>query len=227
MDKLQGHWSKKTILEPDTGKVYNKYFYKRKAAKRVVVDTPKSRALAGYTLIEKDLRSALIWLNQIISIYEKDEKLLDPKGHVKATYNRDEFNVVKGLFVAALTFYGKCFTSCEGRRVKLERTNLSDDFKEEHDSAMEFRHNFAAHSGAKQIEKVEVVIALDCKNKELPYFTRELKQPDAVSIKDLKSFVRLCEHAKELADAKIKTLSERVYKEDVLEKGLEYWSGKT
>jgi hypothetical protein len=30
-----------------------------------------------------------------------------------------------------------------------------------------------------------------------------------------------------LADAKIKTLSERVYKEDVLEKGLEYWSGKT
>ena len=227
MDKLEGHWSKRSILEPDTGNFYNKYFYKRKPAKRVVVDTPKARILAGYTLIEKDLRSAIIWLNSIIDIYSKDDKTSEINGHFKATHNREEFNIVKGLFVAALTFYGKCFASCEGRRVKLEKANLEENFWSEHDNAMEFRHNFAAHSGAKKMESVEVVIAIDKKNRELPYFSRELKQPDALSVKDLQSFVKLFEHAKLFTDKKISTLSEKVYKEDVLEKGPEYWNSKT
>lgn len=227
MDKLEGSWSKRTILEPDTGKAYNKYFYKRKPAKRIVIDTPKANALAGYTLIEKDLRSAIIWLEKIISIYSKDPKLVDVKGHIKATYNREEFNIVKGLFVAALTFYGKCFSSCEGRRVKLERSNLDEDFRDDHDSAMEFRHNFAAHSGAKRLEKVEVVIALDPKRKVLPYFTRELIQPDSMSVENLEAFVKLFKHAKGFADAKSETLSEKIYEDDILSKGRDFWENKT
>ena len=227
MDKLEGHWAKRTILEPDTGNAYNKYFYKRKPADRVVVDTPKANVLAGYTLIEKDLRSALIWMRHIKELLSGDPNFTDPKGHIKATYDRDRFNIVKGLFVASLTFYGKSFATCEGRRVKLEKNNLYEEFHEEHDNAMEFRHNFAAHSGAKQLERASVVLAIDKKRRELPYFVRELIQPDTLSTHDLDDFIKLFEHARTFTENKIRTLAEKVYKEDVLAKGPEYWYAKT
>ena len=226
MDKLKGPWSKRTILEPDTGKSYNKYFYKRKPAYRVEVDTPKAKVLAGYGLIEKDLRSALIWLNGIKEIKKNDKNFTDPKGHVKATYDREQFNLVKGLFVAALTFYGKCFSQCEGRGVKLQKSNLDEQFHEEHDNAMSFRHNFAAHSGAKKLEFSTVVVALDEKKKASPFFTCELAQPDTFCNDDLTKLINLFEHAKGFAVKKIEILSEKVCKEDVMSKGSEYWYKK-
>ena len=79
-----------------------------------------------------------------------DERHVNATRSIANIENRELFNTVKGLFVAALTIYGKRFTSCEGRRVKLEKKNLSEDFHETHDEAMAFRHNFAAHSGAKK-----------------------------------------------------------------------------
>lgn len=226
MDKLEGHWSKRTILEPDTGRAYNKYFYKRNPAYRVEVDTPKAKVLAGYGLIEKDLRSAIIWLESIKDILKSDKNFTDPKGHIKSTYDREKFNLVKGLFVAALTFYGKCFSQCEGRKVKLEKSNLDEKYHKEHDNAMSFRHNFAAHSGAKKLEFSTVVVVLDKKKKSLPYFTRELAQPDTFCSDDLSELIGLFLQAKEFTDRKLMILSEKVYKEDVISKGNEYWYNK-
>lgn len=220
---MQGHWAKKTILEPDTGKYYNKYFYKRKPAFRIVVDTPKAKILAGYTLIEKDLRSATIWLEHIKALLESDPNFTDPQGHIKATYDRDRFNLVKGLFVASLTFYGKCFTSCETRKVKLEKKNIDDEFKSIHDDAMELRNNFAAHSGTNKFERARTVIALDPKRREPPYFVRELLQTDAMGLEDIDDFLKLFKHVKSKTDEKIKTLAEKVYEEDIISKGQEYW----
>ncbi len=226
MDKLEGYWSKKSILEPNTGKFYNKYFYKRKAANRVVINSKKATALAGYVLIEKDLRSALIWLNHIIELLKRDPNQIDIKGHIKSNYDRDTFNIIKGLFVSSLTFYGKCFATCEGRRIKLEKNNLDKNFYDEHDNAISFRNNFAAHSGAKKLERVAIVIALDKKKREPPYLVKELMQPDTVSINDLKSFIKLFEHAKEFTENKIRVLSDKIYKDEIIPKGPDYWPSK-
>lgn len=226
MDKLDGHWSKISVLEPVTGDFYNRYFYKRQPAFRVVLDTPKANVLAGYVLIEKDLRSAIIWINHIRELLKNDLNFTDSKGHVKSTYNREQLNIVKGLFVAALTFYGKCFTACEGRKVKLEKSNLDEKFQQEHDNAMEFRNNFAAHSGAKKLEQVKTVIALDKNRKAPPYLVRELSQPDTLTINSLNEFLTLFEYVRDFTVQKIETLEDKVY-EDILSKGADYWYLKT
>ena len=38
--------------------------------------------------------------------------------------DRGKYVLIKGLFVAALTFYGKCFSRCEGRRAQMDRNQL-------------------------------------------------------------------------------------------------------
>ncbi|MGZ7307030.1 hypothetical protein ACXWRJ_09320, partial [Streptococcus pyogenes] len=93
-----------------------------------------SEQYGAYSLIEKDLRSVIIWLNEIEKLAPED---------LDRWKNPDKMNLVKGLFVAALTFYGKCFTSCEGRRVKLEKTIIDPEYLDLHDHIMKLRHNFA------------------------------------------------------------------------------------
>lgn len=220
------YWTSNAIVEPDTGKRYRKYFYKRKLAHRIVVDTQKAKVLAAYVLIEKDLRCATIWLDQIITLLQDEPLFVDPKGTVVSPGGH-KYILAKGFFVAAITFYGKCYSNCEGRRVKLERANLPESFSSVHDSVIEFRNNFAAHSGAQKIEDAVVILALDSKRKAAPYFSKELYQPDIVSMDDLEGMLELFGHVKEFVDRKVEILSDKVYEEDVLPKGSDYWYGKT
>jgi hypothetical protein len=228
-DDLGGGWSKFTVLDPKTQTFYNRYYYKRVKAKRVVIDTPKAKALAAYTLIEKDLRSVSIWLNEIKELLAGDEVTVGKSGSQKTAHDRTRYNLIKGLFVASLTFYAKCFATCEGRKVKLEKRNLSDEFQRHHDSIIEIRHNFAAHSGAKQVERVHVVMALDIKKRKgaIPFLTRELGQPDSYSLEYTEEFISLVNHVKEFVDGKVDTLNEKVLKDDILTKPPEYWYKKT
>lgn len=222
MKNENDYWTSKAIVEPSSGKYYRKYFYKRRVAHRVIVDTPKAKALAGYVLIEKDLRCSIAWTNQIKELLKDEPQFLDPMGSVESPTDHI-FTLSKGFFVAALTFYGKCFASCKGRRIKLERKNLSESFLFVHDDAIEYRNNFAAHSGAKMLERAVVVLALDKKRKSNPFFSRELYQPDVVSQSDLDEFLALFEHVKGFVEGKINELSDKVYDEDVLPKGADYW----
>ncbi|EIF8949889.1 hypothetical protein LF048_003580, partial [Vibrio cholerae] len=123
-------------------------------------------------------------------------------------------------FVAALTFYAKCFATCEGRKVKLEKKNLDDDFQKKHQLVIDLRNNFAAHSGAEKVEKVKVVLALDTKRRKgaVPYFTRELGQPDSYTLENIADFRCLVEHVKSLVDEKINTLKKKYYKTTLFQK---------
>ncbi|KAJ8738356.1 hypothetical protein H9Y13_09320 [Aeromonas veronii] len=221
------NWLYETVLLKDEFIAYNNYFYKRVKAHRIVLDTPKAKALAAYTLIEKDLRSCAVWLNAILNILKSDPRHVNANGNL-ANEDRETYNVVKGLFVAALTIYGKCYTSCEGRRVKLEKSNLDEMYHEIHDEAMSFRHNFAAHSGAKKLETTSVVVVLDSKfnRRNIPRISTELMQPDSWSIKETKDFINLVEHVRKFVKDKISALTDKVYKDDVLSKGKEYWYKK-
>ncbi|WP_051938366.1 hypothetical protein [Ghiorsea bivora] len=81
------------------------------------------------------------------------------------------------MFVALVSFYGKCFTSCEGRRVKLEKIWVDEKFQEEHETLIGYRHNFTAHSGADKFEEVKIAAVLDPKERRgmLPILVKELK----------------------------------------------------
>lgn len=222
---MANDWVVKEIVEPKTGKAQRLYFYKGKICKRIVLESPIAKQLAGYVLIEKDLRSAGVWLAEIDKLRGLDV-LLDPNGSRQST-DRDRYNLVKGLFVAALTFYGKCFAQCEGRRVKLERRQISPEFQEVHDDAISFRNNFAAHSGAKLLESASIALVLPPKYKKNnpPKIYREMTQPDfAFSDVAEKSLSKLVEHVRSVPLQKIDQLTQKIMQDEVLPNSYEYWS---
>ncbi|CAI8983454.1 hypothetical protein [Pseudomonas chlororaphis] len=215
-------WAAVDFVDKETGKFHRIYKYKNKPCKRVYIQSRLAEHLAGYSLIEKDLRSALVWLRKIDELVGEFDSKKD--GGFGIGRDRETYNFVKGLFVAALTFYGKGFSKCEGRPVKLERNQLANEYRELHDLAISYRHNFAAHSGAKKLEFVKVALVVPLKvkpGKPLPMnLYTELNQPDlAWHSKDEELWlIELFEHARAMVKDKVKKLSERIMTEEVLPK---------
>lgn len=212
-----GRFSVKEILDRVSGLAYRIYTHKRRPCERVELTSRLAQQLAGYTLIEKDLRSVLAWLDEIETRHDEGPII---KGHSFGRgKDRDNYNLIKGLFVAALTFYGKCFTKCDGRPVKLERAQIEKKFQVLHDDCLEYRHNFAAHSGAKKLEHVEVALVFPKKHKAEVEFMifLELHQPDvfwpkagAVKLREL------VEHVRGIAQRKIERLARKIETEEII-----------
>ncbi|WP_036550182.1 hypothetical protein [Nitrincola lacisaponensis] len=216
-------WVIQEIIDPKTGERKNRYFYKRNRAPRVQLKSKVAQQLAGYSLIEKDLRNVITWLTEIDKLHPRDSHKSKP---FQASPNRETFNIVKGLYVASLTFYGKCFTSCDGRRVKIEKSIIDDKFKEAHEDIMHMRHNFAAHSGADSFEEVKIALVLHPKVKSnmKPEIFRELSQADFKdSHEEDVRFLRLAEHVRRKVISKIDSLAERIYEKEIRPKGKKYW----
>ena len=217
--KKQGHWEIHEILDPNSVKRITKYFYKRKAAVRVQLKDRISQQLAGYALIEKDLRNVIYWLKEIRKLIGDDRG----KG-AQISDDRERYMIVKGLFVSSLTFYGKCFTKCEGRKIKLDRRFVSEDLRECHDWAMHLRHNFAAHSGSDEFEDVKIALVLPPYNKSTtiePMIFREIMQHD--SSEGDTEFIALVESVHKDVETKINKLISTIYEKEVLPKGKDYW----
>jgi hypothetical protein len=170
----------------------NEYYFKGKRCKRKIIDSQLSQKLAGYRLIEKDIRNIKDWLKNILIIYEKNYGKDTPTDEVILNYDRETFGLVKALFVASMSFYGKLFTTARGRRVKLERSIYDNETdRKMHDDIMEFRHNYTAHSGEEKIENVNVVLAIPVHNKyrKNAQLVCELIQPDSVSPNSIKEML--------------------------------------
>lgn len=210
------HFECRHFLDRRTGKAHRKYTYKRKPCNRLVIDSKIANQLAGYSLIEKDLRSCLAWLAEIER--RNDELPSGPGERFGHGKNRENYTIIKGLFVAILTFYAKCFTRCEGRRVKLERNVIESQFHDAHDRCMSYRHNFAAHSGAERVEAVTVVVAYPNpkKGKVPSKVFRELHQPDYYWATDGEIGLKeLVGHVHELVTKKIDHIAQKIQSEEV------------
>lgn len=209
-------FSEQHFVDKVTGKTYRKYTYKRKPCKTVVMTSKRAEQLAGYTLIEKDLRSCLAWLDEIDGRHGPTDK----QDFFIHNTDRPTYTIIKGLFVALLTFYAKCFTQCEGRRIKLDRKKLDPQFHEIHDSCMNMRHNFAAHSGAEKIEQARIVAAYSPpkKGKLSIKLYRELDQPDMFGTSDGEVSIRtLLNHVHGMVKSKIEDLTKAVQNEEAPE----------
>lgn len=216
----------KVIVEPKSGRIHRTYTYKRKPCRRIVLESRLCRQLAGYVLIEKDLRSIILWLQEIDRL---DERPLAERTRSAKAPNRETYSVVKGLFVAAVTFYGKCFTRCDGRPVKLERVQIEERFREIHDDCISYRNNFAAHSGAKKLETVEIAIVFPLKYKNPVEFQifKELNQPDFFrNALGEASLIELVEHVRSIANSKIDLLSTKIRDEEVISNAGKYWEAR-
>ena len=199
-------------LNGETGTVHLKYFYKRKQLPAFMLDSKLSEQLAGYSLIEKDLETIINWLETIDKLYPDGK---EGKSNFIHGSDREVFNVVKSLFVSSLTFYAKCFTNCPGRRSRLNRKMIADDFREVHDEVMMYRNSFAAHSGHEKLEFAKSILVVNpSKNHEL-IVTQERAQPDYATMEGEVGFQNLVNHLL----AVVREKQEKVYDkliEDIL-----------
>jgi len=209
-------FSHRHFVDPSTGKTKRIYKYKGKPCQVVVHSSPKAKQLSGYVLIEKDLRNCIAWLDEID--LRNDEGPTDQGIKSYEGKDRENYTIIKGLFVALLTFYAKCFTRCEGRKIKLDKSKLDPEFHQIHDHLMILRHNFAAHSGAELIEMARVVTLFSPikKGKFKAQTIKELEQPDLLVTKPGdKSMRELLLHAQSIVNAKIQLLSDSIELEEV------------
>ncbi|HGH0372884.1 TPA: hypothetical protein ACQ340_000855 [Yersinia enterocolitica] len=170
--KMSDGWTIKEILHPEYDG-HNHYYYLGRRAPVVKVGEEKIlKQYAGYTLIEKDLRSILVWLEEI-------EKI-NP-GPFARYENPQQMDLVKGYFVAALTFYGKCFSESKGRGIKYDRSNIPEKYRKTHDIIITMRNNFTAHSGVGfENVKISLVLHPDINSNMEPKLYTELRQPDFI-----------------------------------------------
>ena len=113
--------------------------------------------------------------------------------------------------------------------MKLERVQLEEKFRRLHDECIAYRHNFAAHSGAKKLEYVEIALVSPLKHKDKINFKiyQELYQPDLIwpSLDDI-SLSELVEHVRLIAKDKCELLLEKIQKEEVIPNANKYWETK-
>ncbi|HDX8380286.1 TPA: hypothetical protein RQM98_002568 [Aeromonas salmonicida] len=207
-------WTIIEIYIPGKG-LNNKYLYHGEPAPSVQMTDKISEQYGAYSLIEKDLRSVIFWLQEIENLKPND---------LDRWEKPEKMNLVKGLFVAALTFYAKCFTSCEGRRVKLDKSIFDADDLKIHEHIMKLRHNFAAHSGAEGFEEVKVSLALhpNIESNMKPNLYSELSQPDYISGEKF-AFKALAEKLRRMVFEKRASVGDRVLEKIVAPKGKQYW----
>lgn len=139
-----------TRLDPHTGDVTVEHRLQGQLLPSVRLSGANVERYAGWLLIEDDLEASLNW-------YRKSEDLRNEHSpqdgsRYSQIENRDVLDIVKALFVASLTFYGKAFADAEGRRVRMRREQLNESFRRAHDDFIRYRHQLAAHSGADKIE---------------------------------------------------------------------------
>jgi hypothetical protein len=225
MSRKPDEYAVREVLDSTTGTVHRFYSYRGKPCHRKILKSRLVDQLAGYVLIEKDLRSALSWIAHIEGLHEvgalrKEESFAHGK-------DREKYILIKGLFVAALTFYGKCFSRCEGRRAQMDRNQLDERFHDIHDTCIRYRHNFAAHSGAEKLERVDIALVFPKKKgvAVLPRIYMELFQPDLLSpSKGEIEMKELFEHVQAIANEKISLLNDKILTKEIYPRGLSYWA---
>jgi hypothetical protein len=214
----------KRDLNPTTGAAEISYYWDQKVARKVQIRGKLADQLSGYTLIRKDLDNALNWIQLAEKLVMAHHKPVDGTYFFHAT-NREAFDLIKAYFVAALSFYGKCFTEAAGRHAQVSRDWLDANYRELHDYYMKYRHNFAAHSGDEQLELAKTYVLVHPDGKEfIPFLPTARMQPDVVLPNSGEPGLgELIQHVLEKVLAKYDRLSQKIIHDLVIPAGVEFW----
>jgi len=168
--------------------------------------------LEGLTLIDKDLHNAKKWLEKAHALSKTQEVPEVSTETYIASKDREIFDDVKAYFVAAVTFYGKAFTEANGRHAQMQTDWLDKEFRSAHIELMDLRHNFAAHSGDMQLEKVRTrVLLIPSKNGIEPKLHHQRVQPDSTfTSSDGKNYIDLISHAISVVTERHRKLKDRL-----------------
>ena len=222
--------SSKTVVDPGSGKVVVEHYFNGRRALTVELSPKRgsvAKQICGYLLIRQDLLSARDWVDMIQSIDERSGNGLLTVNAFRDDGLAEEKRNIRALFVAALTFYGKCFTDArEGRGIKIEKNSLSTELRGFHERFRMLRDDYAAHSG-RGFDKSKALVLVDPRRSKAtpPEVTIVLSQPISPDREELAKFRELIEHVLSVVDGKIDRAEEKL-REMIAGRGLAYWRGK-
>lgn len=192
------------FIDPITGAQTVHYLWKDIIVPKIQLTGKIAETISGLTLIQKDLENAKRWVKRALELTSAEAEPMSGDVqyvHLKERTSADE---AKAFFVAGLTFYAKAFTEAAGRRAQLQRNDLALEFRDTHDYYMDFRHNFAAHSGDLKLEHATSYLLLipHPEGTRVQLATRRV-QPDVV-LSDISedSFLSLIEHVISIVNEK-------------------------
>jgi hypothetical protein len=172
------------------------YYFQDQLAIRHELDSKVAARVAGLTLVEKDIRNIVSWVDALRELLvalgaseEETTMYLMPKEASLAA----KIVTARALYVAIATTYGKLFVSAEGRSTSLDaKAWVGKEHEAAHQHLIHTRHTFTAHSG-KGTESCRAVVAIDHSQSDrtLPRIFTELHQPTFVGLPELKAIEEL------------------------------------
>lgn len=218
-------------IDSKTGQLTRLYFDDGRPCPMVELTSQIARQYAGYCLIEADLADARVWLQKVFDLFPKGADVSHtPAGDKTDSWqlsssSKEDFKLVKALWFAALVIYGKCFTQAEGRRVKLEKSNLPEGLRNYHDHIMGLRNTIVAHAGKTTYESSALNLVLHPDQQSgaysLKYGISRLDFKDDRD--DPVTFAQLISAAEDHVRSKRKDLEARIEERELRSRPLRAW----
>lgn len=215
MPKFIVQVKRESRVDPNTGNTSYVYTYKMKRCPTKEIKSPLAKKYVGYDLIYNDLECVHKWINQAHKLIPQNRKSQnsDHGDRYIVVSNSNDDSLIQALFIASLTYYGKCFTKAEGRRFKLDCSFVPEGYKLKHKEIMLFRHTIAAHSGKGDWDtgKLRLILSPKKSKKHEPFIWSELTTLNYHddSDKDF-SFINLVDEVRSKVLAKMEQLSKRI-----------------
>lgn len=155
-NKITNHWFQKIDFIERGFPSYTYHYDSTNGAACTVfeVQTKRSKNICAYTLIDKDLREALIYLTQYENL-------------IKNKLTKKNYILAKALFRSFFITYGKCFVKGNERGVWLNRDFVPEKYRSTHDLMMDIRHKFIAHADTDILENCKYVFLVPPQEKYL------------------------------------------------------------
>jgi hypothetical protein len=132
-----------------------RYSYQKKQATRFELNSELAHRFGAYDSMIEDMSMILEFVSQIKKLIDAAElDQLDDQSHL---------STIQGLFIAALSVYGRCFNKAVGRKITLRESYFKEAEIELgiHRKLMKLRNNYAAHWGEiDEIAKLESTTVL-------------------------------------------------------------------
>ncbi|MGY9710126.1 hypothetical protein ACTM4A_18825 [Citrobacter freundii] len=200
-------------MDSSTGKFKVISTYNDMLIKSVILEGGVAARASSLSLILRDLESAYGWYKRALEIVQSDSIKNDSDDDYIEIDNLSISSEARAFFVASITFYGKAFTEAVGRKLKMEKKWLDPRFHEMHDTFIEYRHNFAAHSGSESFEHAKTILILvPHKSRGLVYQPMTVRGQLSVIITPDSNVNELFEHAIETVTKKYTETLERIRK---------------
>lgn len=154
-NKSRVHWEKrdewwiKRFIRKDGSHKITHHFGSKTAQPfpEIILNTRISRQLAGYLLIEKDLKD----LKALLIEHEKRfQETPEPENDI----------ILQALMKAIVVTYGKCFAEAKERKITLNLQCIPKESLNAHQYMIEMRNKYVAHADKSLHERIDLILLL-------------------------------------------------------------------